>query len=126
MSRELKFRVWGKNIKEFLTVNGVEPLDFTLGELTKGYIDDYKQWEFDQYTGLKDKNGKEIYEGDIVACCDFNFLILWRSYDSSFIMQDDEDNIVLPLYANIANEIEVIGNKHEDSYLLEYDDYTRR
>lgn len=57
--REIKFRAWGKNSKEFLTDGTF--IGFTLKEIQNiEYIDG---WEFSQYTGLKDKNGKEIYEG---------------------------------------------------------------
>ena len=53
--RELKFRAWDKEIKKM-------SVPFQLGsELSMDTIDKI----FMQYTGLKDKNGKEIYEGDI-------------------------------------------------------------
>lgn len=66
MSREIKFRVWDKTEKRMIDVFGIE-LDSN--RVTFDGTDYYligKEVELMQYTGLKDKNGKEIYEGDIV------------------------------------------------------------
>ena len=60
--REIKFRVWHKRLEEMLKPNQWNSYG---PKINYGVIesDDH---EIMQYTGLKDKNGKEIYEGDVV------------------------------------------------------------
>lgn len=71
MSREIKFRAWLKDDKRMVEVRSID-FHEEGNIITVNYNDIFgfelneNEIELMQYTGLKDKNGKEIYEGDVV------------------------------------------------------------
>lgn len=128
-----KFRVWDKTNKEMLEW---EELDFTkeLGEdeitifePTGQFAQPMYFYEAMQSTGLKDKNGVEIYEGDIVELkypydkrIKTRGSIVWDIYKSCFGISMKETTERYELYRVTAgNYLTVIGNVHQNPELLE-------
>ena len=87
--------------------------------------DDFNLEDSEQYTGLKDKNGKEIYEGDIVNHIDMLSRIVRTSEvyfcDGEFRIWKSEhaDEMSLCDCHLMMGQIEIIGNIHENPELLE-------
>ena len=127
MSREIKFRAWLKEEKKMVNVETIDFTDKSIQYLEKNeFINAYLlrrmifgDIELMQYTGLKDKNGKEIYEGDIVILNDTeeeNRCIVKYKYDSYILVDGDlrED------LSNVEDKfLEVVGNIYENKNLLE-------
>ena len=105
--REIKFRVWDKDIKVF-----TEDEFFTVDDMK--YDDPYV---FMQYTGLKDKNGIEIYEGDILTCGNLNYKLVWEDGKACEI-HNKEDKFSPRFLFNYLEQLEVIGNIYENKELL--------
>ena len=120
--RELKFRVWSEEDREYWTDCKLRYL-FTspTGLPSTVYNDEGDRFDIEQYTGLKDKNGKEIYEGDIVTLNGE-----WEEIehdDCSIVTFENGCFRVGDGYENEAgsylSDWRIIGNIHEDPELLE-------
>ncbi len=79
-----------------------------------------------QSTGLRDKNGKEIFEGDILACKTddevINLNVFWDEEHALFMFESKKYNEQEPLAELVENNtypFEIIGNVHETPELLE-------
>ena len=68
-----------------------------------------------QYTGLLDKNGREIYEGDIVTVDGVLYFVEWRGAGDWFIDPECDDAF---MFTPSIYELEIIGNIHENPELL--------
>ena len=132
--REIKFRAWLKEDKKMENVKTMDFTDKTIRCLKKNeFINAYllRRVSFDdvelmQYTGLKDKNNKEIYEGDIVKY-KFPYDRRLKHISPVFYMESQASYGVLDIYKNgiplytisANNYFEVIGNIYENKNLLE-------
>lgn len=142
MSREIKFRAWDKEKKKYLLPEeqdfvilptkpsfgvtipfqseyypnenlDVDCVDWADADLLMG------RYELEQYTGLKDKNGKEIYEGDIVEGDMGIFEVKWYDLVAQFMFAPNIDMKWHPPFVyDQVNEMEVIGNIHENPKLI--------
>ena len=136
MNRKIKFRAWSKEYKRWATheeLLGVIPVSATV--LSPSTItvcakndDDEDEWIPLQFTGLLDKNGKEIYEGDILASKYDKrpFEIIWKDgigdlqQEVGFWMLNKFTNSVFMIHQGHINDrkLEIIGNIYESPELL--------
>ena len=107
--REIKFRAWDKEEQEMLDWDKFFNLDIAQVFESKGSWGVYPM----QYTGLKDKNGVEIYEGDILSYFGFEYEVTFE--ESAFGWSEDGQFYA---FAEMAiDEIEktkIIGNIYEN------------
>ena len=126
MSREIKFRAWDKYDMSYDVERSSDdyhgcsyPYNFA------DYLED-DDYQLMQYIGLKDKNNKEIYEGDIVKIDGFDddelnehFLVKFENESARYILSGNR--LVYDFDNTYANECEIIGNIYDNPELLEGD-----
>lgn len=106
--REIKFRIWDINARKWLKSFNINLLD----------IPEFNLAKVNQYTGLKDKNGKEIYEGDIITLHNGKYKVIFNTEEARFVLRNDEFEMNIPFTNNNNERMEVLGNVYENLELL--------
>lgn len=144
MSREIKFRAWDKGKRLFSGVSDgfVHTGRFCVrldGRIYDTNLPD-TEWSKEeiilmQYTGLKDKNGKEIYEGDILLQWDKKYIVRWDEIMAAFQSKNIKDSVdtdffnwgsspslrtqeIIKTGWSDESNCEIIGNIYENPELL--------
>ena len=129
MDREIKFRAWNKDKEVMLYENEDNESSYWNGINANvvGLINHHFQENFHrdlvwmQYTGLTDRNGKKIYEGDILEYTEGSKSAIFKGhiYFQNGAFWLSLENGSTKLLANINKDwLVVIGNKHENPELL--------
>ena len=155
--REIKFRAWHKKVKDMFPVRTLDVFGSLVCFVTREQYEKHKDkkwgiwfpsevtfgqtppynYELMQYTGIKDKNSKEIYEGDLVQVCTWDDTGINQTLDLrevTYVFRTDIYNLgafslacrkeikkvdlSLEEMVQAQKEIEVVGNIYENPELL--------
>ena len=121
--RELKFRAWDKQEKQMMKVSAIslENKEIGVKDFRTYHFFRIKNIELMQYTGLKDKNGTEIYEGDVIKVERDGIIYRVEWIHGGFGLEPRYNSPFYPRLGNVElrEKIEVIGNIHENPERLE-------
>lgn len=116
--REIKFRIFNKHTKQMIYDTGMAMRDM----FENGFVTEDEHRYLMQYTGFKDKNGREIYEGDIIMQLsertydDFTGVV--KFIDGSYVIESADGKTSVYLFDEVAFNV-LIGNIYENPELLE-------
>ncbi len=108
--REIKFRAWDNIKKEMFKLSATPVSELTISSVP-----------IMQYTGLKDKNGKEIYEGDIISGKHYVLgKVEWDDYKMRYVCERENGTFAISVSTSMVVLYggHVIGNIYENPELL--------
>ena len=123
MQDRFKFRAWNKNENEY--IYDVEQI--AIPDIMEDFVTLFRivlrgtsdNLTLEQCTGLRDKNGKTIYEGDIVETHDYTTEHSQIVFDKGCYVLKSKDVAIYDHLSSYEKQCEIIGNIHENPELLE-------
>lgn len=123
---EPQFRIWDKKRGEMINLRPAELSDVQGAHIALAFeeyghtrTDESERiegYEIIQFIGLKDKNGKKIYEGDIIENEFGKKIVKWA--DGGFYCEEEKNVMRIYMWLLTLDKIEVIGNIYENPELL--------
>jgi hypothetical protein len=122
--REIKFRAWDKKKKimaEVLTLIHNGRVEVSIQDSGPFLWREVEDIEIMQYTGIKDKNGKEVYEGDVFSPNKYwkNSVIAWMDSGRYMLIKNHGCIEISTSDGFCLEEHEIIGNLYENPELIE-------
>lgn len=120
--REIKFRAWIRKdrrmVDKALFIENVGLGDGTV--MADEKVQEGQELDWMQYTGLKDKNEVEIYEGDILKFGGEQGRVYWKNETAQFLVRFEETGLRTPYSNEIghSSELEIIGNIYSNPELI--------
>lgn len=129
MNRQIKFRIWDLKNKSFVLDKFNDVVINYKGTMVEWdfYYEYYKERReipneaiLQQFTGVLDKNGKDIFEGDILLYDKYNckYEVIWYEPDNAWRLKQIDNNNVTTTFKGWANYMLVIGNIYKNPELL--------
>lgn len=124
--RDIKFRAWHKEKKEIVNVEEIDFMNKVINYIENDYENNrqeirgayFEDIELMQYTGLKDKNNKEIYEGDIITLHNSKYKVIFNIEGARFVLRNDEFELEITFINHNNERMEIVGNIYENPELL--------
>jgi len=120
--KEIKFRAWDNENEKMMKVSSLHLENKEISVKGNGTFHFFRMQDLMQYTGVKDKNGKEIYEKDIVSCNKYKNIVVFFENGCFKVRypKNDTTNIICTLDTFLEKyKCKISGNVYENPELLE-------